>query len=154
MAMPLEVYYITCAGMKGLERSVRKGHPKGLGSSSMKSSRNTSPKVWSRLTNLKLSMFTNAEKPWLGKATMDCKAGESKHLLPALVPVLEKMFAGTKKEEEKKMLSAAKSLEKLVALWDEAGTFLIPAEFSKRHGCWKRILAALQMAECMVLGKG
>ena len=47
MAMPLEVYYITCAGMKGLERSVRKGHPKGLGSSSMKSSRNTSPKVWS-----------------------------------------------------------------------------------------------------------
>ena len=45
MAMSLEVYYITCAGMKGLERSVRKGHPKGLGSSSMKSSRNTSPKV-------------------------------------------------------------------------------------------------------------
>ena len=81
---------------------------------------------------------------------MDYKAGESKHLLPALVPVLEKMFAGTKKEE-KNMLSAAKSLEKLVALWDEAGTFLIPAEFSKRHGCWKRILAALQMAECMVL---
>ena len=152
--MSLEVYYITCAGMKGLERSVRKGHPKGLGSSSMKSSRNTSPKVWSRLTNLKLSMFTNAERPWLGKATMDCKAGESKHLLPALVPVLEKMFAGTKKEEEKKMLSAAKSLEKLVALWDEAGKFLTPAEFSKGMALGKEFLLAYKWLNAWSLEKG
>ena len=106
-----------------------------------------------RLTNLKLSMFTNAEKPWLGKATMDCKAGESKHLLPALVPVLEKMFAGTKKEE-KKMLSAAKSLEKLVALWDEAGTFLTPAEFSKGMALGKEFLLAYKWLNAWSLEKG
>ena len=98
-------------------------------------------------------MFTDANKPWASKASLDIKAGEAKHLLPAVVPVLEKLFGPSMhvREEERKMISAAKSLEKLVALWDEAGTFLIPAEFSKRHGCWKRILAALQMAECMVL---
>ena len=107
-----------------------------------------------RLTNLKLSMFTNAEKPWLGKATMDCKAGESKHLLPALVPVLEKMFAGTKKEEEKKMLSAAKSLEKLVALWDEAGKFLTPAEFSKGMALGKEFLLAYKWLNAWSLEKG
>ena len=74
MAMSLEVYYITCAGMKGLERSVRKGHPKGLGSSSMKSSRNTSPKVWSAgsqiLSSACLQMLKSLgleKPPWTAK---------------------------------------------------------------------------------------
>jgi hypothetical protein len=43
---------------------------------------------------------------------LDCKAGEAKHLLSALVPVLEKLFEGTRKEEEIKMISAATNLEK------------------------------------------
>ena len=74
MAMSLEVYYITCAGMKGLERFVRKGHPKGLGSSSMKSSRNTSPKVWSTgsqiLSSACLQMLKSLgleKPPWTAK---------------------------------------------------------------------------------------
>ena len=37
-----------------------------------------------RLTNLRLSMFTSSSKPWLGKASLDCKAGEAKHLLSLL----------------------------------------------------------------------
>lgn len=93
-----------------------------------------------RLTNLKLSMFTDSAKPWASKASLDCKAGEGKHLLPALVPVLEKLFAPGMKEEEVKMISAASSLEKLVALWDEAGTFLTPAEFGKALALGKGFL--------------
>ena len=60
--------------MKGLERSVRKGHPKGLGSSSMKSSRNTSPKVWSTgsqiLSSACLQMLKSLgleKPPWTAK---------------------------------------------------------------------------------------
>ena len=57
--------------------------------------------IKNRLTNLKLSMFTDAAKPWAGKASLDCKAAEAKHLLPALVPVLEQLFHGTKKKGRK-----------------------------------------------------
>ena len=84
-----------------------------------------SQELSNRLTNLRLSMFTDANKPWASKASLDIKAGEAKHLLPAVVPVLEKLFGPSMhlREEERKMISAAKSLEKLVALWDEAETF-------------------------------
>ena len=45
-----------------------------------------------RLTNLRLSMFTDPAKPWSSKASLDVKAAEAKHLLPALLPLLERMF--------------------------------------------------------------
>ena len=110
--------------------------------------------IKNRLTNLKLSMFTDAAKPWAGKASLDCKAAEAKHLLPALVPVLEQLFHGTKKEEEKKMISAATNLEKLVALWDEAGTFLTPAEFGKALSLGKDFLLDYQWLNQWSLEKG
>ena len=98
-------------GGKGLERSARKGTT-------------GSP-------NLKPSMLTDAQKPWASKASLDTKAGEAKHLLPALVPALENICEGTRKEEAQKMISAAKSLEKLVALGDAASTFLTSSELEK-----------------------
>ena len=69
-----------------------------------------------RLTNLKLSMFTDAAKTWVSKASLDCKAGEAKHLLPALVPVLEKLLEGATKISEQMTQTAACSLEKLAQL--------------------------------------
>ena len=97
-----------------------------------------------RLTNLRLAMFTDAGKPWASKASLDIKAGEAKHLLPAIVPVLEKLLGPTMhvREEERKMISAATSLEKLVALWDEAGTFLSPSQFAKCLALGKEFLLA------------
>ena len=105
-------------------------------------------KLDNRLTNLKLSMFTDANKPWATTASLHIKAGEARHLLPALVPVLEKVFAGTMKEEESKMIHAASSLEKLVKLLDAAGEFLTPAEFATA-----RVFADIQMASFLVFGK-
>lgn len=93
-----------------------------------------------RLTNLKLPMFTDGNKPWAGRASLGIKAGEAKCLLPALVPVLEKLFGPKKKKEEANMISAASSLEKLVALWDHADTFLTPAEFGKALALGKGFL--------------
>lgn len=81
-----------------------------------------------RLTNLRLSMFTDAQKPWKKHPSLDIKAGEAKHLLPAMVPVIEKVFSGTLEECEQHMLTAATSLKKLVGIWDNADVFLSPAE--------------------------
>ena len=80
-----------------------------------------------RLTNLRLSMFTDAQKPWKKHPSLDIKAGEAKHLLPAMIPVIEKV-SGTLEECEQHRLTAATSLKKLVGIWDNADVFLSPAE--------------------------
>ena len=95
-----------------------------------------------RLTNLKLSMLTDPRKPWAKSASLDCKAGEGKHLLPALVPVLRKLFASTQTSHEQHMLSAAHSLEKLVQLWDEADIVLTTEEHAKSLSLGTAFLSA------------
>ena len=107
-----------------------------------------------RLTNLKLSMITDQSKPWANKANLDCKAGESKHLLPALVPVLEKIFEGTMLPEEQQMITAAKSLEKLVQLWDEADIFLTAGEYAKAKALGKGFLDSYKWLHEWSLEKG
>jgi len=96
-------------------------------------------KVACRLTNLKLSMLCDPKNPWKRTADLDCKGGEAKHLLPCLVPVLKRMFS-LEKPHEQKMISAATSLEKLVALWDEAGPVLTDREFSRSLNLGKGFL--------------
>ena len=83
-----------------------------------------------RLTNLKLSMFTDTKKPWKSWANLDCKGGEAKHLLPVLAPVLEKIFGVTMTPAEQKMIACVTSLGKLVQLWDESGTFPTEESFA------------------------
>ena len=68
-----------------------------------------------RMTNLRLSMFCDAKKPWANCANLDTKGGEGKHLLPALLPVLEKIWSPPNAEQQK-MLAAMANLEKLVAI--------------------------------------
>ena len=105
------------------------------------------------LTNLKLSMFTDGNKPWASTASLHIKAGEAKHLLPALVPVLEKIFAGTMKEEEQKMIHAASSLEKLVKLVDSAGDFLTHGEYGAAFTLGKGFLLAYKWLNSWSLEK-
>ena len=52
------------------------------------------------------------------------------------------------------MISAATNLEKLVALWDEAGTFLTPAEFGKALSLGKDFLLDYQWLNQWSLEKG
>ena len=73
-----------------------------------------------RLTNLKISMFTDAQKPWSKWANPDVKGGEAKHLLPALIPVIKRLFDKSRLPEEVNMILAAEGLERLVTsgiLW-------------------------------------
>ena len=96
-----------------------------------------------RLTNLKISMFTEVGKPWASWANLGTKAGESKHLLPALVPVMQNLFETSAEPCEQHMLLAATGLEKLVSLW-----------------IWKKLAAGwhlpqqLLLFEQLVFGKG
>ena len=106
-----------------------------------------------RMTNLRVNMFTSAQQPWASKANLDCKAGEAKHLLPALVPVLERLFGTDVKEEQGHMLSAASSLEKLVALWDEAGMFLTAEELGKAQALGKEFLLSYKFLNAWSLEK-
>lgn len=84
-----------------------------------------------RLTNLRLSMFTEPAKPWSKHPVLDCKGGEARHLLPAFTPVIQTAFADTMEACEQHMITAATSLEKLVQLWDDMGTFPTQGEYEK-----------------------
>ena len=39
-------------------------------------------------TDLRMSMFTDPQKPWAKYSQLDCKGGEARHLLPAFIPGL------------------------------------------------------------------
>ena len=85
-----------------------------------------------RLTNLRLSMICDPAKPWSKHPVLDCKGGESRHLLPALTPVLQSVFAGTTERCEVEMLNAATSLEKLVKLWETLVFALLQLNMSRQ----------------------
>ena len=81
------------------------------------------------------------------------RLGEAKHLLPALVPVLGKIVK-TNKPEEMHMISAASSLEKLVAIWDQGDTFLSPSEIAKTLALGKGFLDSYKWLNERSLEKG
>ena len=98
-------------------------------------------KCKNRLSNLKLSMLTDPQKHWSKYATLDAKGGETRHLLPALIPVMKTAFAETMDSAEENMIAVAESLEKLVKLWDDAGAFLTAQEYAKSLGLASTFLA-------------
>ena len=59
-----------------------------------------------RLTILKLSMFTDLKKPHAQPPSLQCKAAESKHLAPALLPVLKTLFEDSSLDQEVYMVQA------------------------------------------------
>ena len=107
-----------------------------------------------RLTNLKLSMFTDAQKPWSKWASLDCKGGEAKHLLPALLPVIKKLFQRSRLPEEDHMVLAAESLEKLVRLWDSSGIIPTDAQFGESMALGKAFLDSYHALNVWSLEKG
>ena len=84
-------------------------------------------------------MFSEPKNPWKRTADLDCKGGEAKHLLPALLPVLRRLFA-LEKERELKMISACTCLEKLVALWDQTGPVPTQEEYNESLSLGKGFL--------------
>lgn len=76
----------------------------------------------SRLTNLKVSMFTSPDKPWANQPFFHLKAAECKHLLKPLARIANRR--PKTKEVDARICAAFQHMDKVVDIMDEAGTFL------------------------------
>ena len=75
-----------------------------------------------RLTNLKLAVFTGPQKPHKSHDFLGVQGAEAKHLAPALLVVCQKVL-GTGNSAEQYMVTALKRVVGLIALFDEADIF-------------------------------
>ena len=81
-----------------------------------------------RLTNLKLSMFTNPKEPHTAYPSLNAKGSETKHLLPAMLVVCRSLLS-TDVWLECCILEAMESLHQLVLVYDQADVFLTKSEW-------------------------
>ena len=94
-----------------------------------------------RLTNLRLSMFTDPKSPHKKYPSLHCKASELKHFAPALLVVLRAMLDESM-EHHMNMLECLQALCKLGQVFDEAGIFLTKEEFRQAMSLGKRFFEA------------
>ena len=97
-----------------------------------------------RLSNLRLSMFTDVKQPHQAFPTLSIKGSEAKHLLPAMLMVCKTML---RKDiwHEKCMPDAMESMVKLVELYDNADIFLEEKEWKKAFTLGKGFLDAYSL---------
>ena len=92
-----------------------------------------------RLSNLRLSMFTNPKEPHSSYPTLSIKGSEAKHLLPALLVVCKSLL---KPDifHERCMLDCMEHLQKVVDLYSEADIVLTEQEWEKVYTLGKGFL--------------
>ena len=97
-----------------------------------------------RLTNLKLTMFTNPKEPHSSHPSLSIKGSEAKHLLPALIVVCKALL---KPDifHEMCMLDCMERLQKVVDLYSEADIVLTQEEFEKVYTLGKGFLNIYSM---------
>ena len=83
-----------------------------------------------RLTNLKMSMFTNLARPHSQHAFLSAKGAECKHLGPALLEVC-KAALDPNNEVDNHIVMALEGITNLVALFDACSMFLSDAEYAE-----------------------
>jgi hypothetical protein len=92
-----------------------------------------------RLTNLRLSMFTDPKHPHSAYPTLNIKGSESKHLLPALLLVCQSML-NPGIFHERCMLECMEHLQKVVDIYDEEDIVLTIEKwtevFTLQKGSW------------------
>jgi hypothetical protein len=79
-----------------------------------------------RLTNLKISMFTDPKKPHASHPALNSKAAESKHLLHPMLAVCRKALGGHPKSED--IIQSVSAMTDLVDLFDMADVVLKQTE--------------------------
>ena len=94
-----------------------------------------------RLTNLRLSMFTDPQKPHAVFPVLKCKAAECKHLGPCLLLVLKAML-DTGDELQRNMIECLEAFCNLTQLYDQAGLFLTKEEFDEVMNLDRRFFLA------------
>ena len=104
-----------------------------------------------RVTNLKLSMFTDPAKPWQDWPFLKVKGSECKHLLACVATVSAELAQGTDHDHHR--TEALKAVSAFVALLDEAATVPSRAHADRavalmqqffQHYCWLNSWASAQ----------
>ena len=94
-----------------------------------------------RLSNLRLSMFTDPKKPHVSCPSLAIKGAEAKHLLPCLLHV-GKQLLQPHVFHESCMLDAMQTMVDLVDLYDKSDVFLTVHEWQKAYTLGKEFLVA------------
>ena len=79
-----------------------------------------------RVTNLKLSMFTHEDKPWADWAFLKTKGSETKHLLPCICQISKELCSGS--SEDQRRTAALEAIHKFVRILDVCPMFLDTAQ--------------------------
>ena len=79
-----------------------------------------------RLTNLKIEMLSNADKPWADVPFLKVKGAECKHFLPVLAIIAKEVSTGSQHDEHK--AKALELISEFCEFLDSKGMFLQPAE--------------------------
>jgi hypothetical protein len=91
-----------------------------------------------RLTNLKLSMFTDPDTPHKTHPALNCKGAESKHLLQPMLSVCEKALQSHVAGHD--CIEAVRAMSELVDLFDKADIILTPQEYEAALDLSKKFL--------------
>ena len=111
------LFATTCATTMGLDDQKKPQERLGVLWESLQDAYKTLQSK-TRLTNLRLSMFTDPKHPHSAYPTLNIKGSESKHLLPALLLVCQSML-NPGIFHERCMLECMEHLQKVVDIYDE-----------------------------------
>ena len=103
-------------------------------------------KTTARLTNLRLSMITNTQKPHKAYPCLEAKAAETKHFLPCLEEVVKESLPEDNPIHHT-MLDCLKAFNQISQHFDAIAGFPTPSEFALAQNLAKRFLTNMMI--CM-----
>jgi hypothetical protein len=109
-------------------------------------------KSTTRLTNLRLSMFTTEDKHWQSEPFLKVKGSEARHLLPCLTEISKERNTGL--EHEERLQAAFEAIDSFVRLLDRAGNHLSPSEALLGQELVVSFVEHSQWLEQWALGEG
>ena len=113
----------------------------------------TQQHVQSRMTNLRLSMFTDPKKPHRQFPCLEAKAAETKHILPCLLKVLiEALPEGELIHQQ--MIECLASFNEIIQHFDGIDLFPTEAENGLAKDLAKRFFSSYQDLNTWALSKG
>jgi len=106
-----------------------------------------------RCTNLRLSMFTNPDKPHAEWAFLKLKGAETKHILKPLALIAENVCKTSNLEVDHRVSACLAAMDKLVDALDAAGMFLTEDQHAEVKALSILFFWALLMAQFLGCGQ-
>ena len=114
----------------------------------------TESQVPVRITNMRLSMLCDINKPHKGYPVLDCKASECKHVLPCLESLLREVLDPDARPVHSKMIGCIQALNQIIQHFDQVDVFLTPKQYKTSRDLAKRFFGLYQDLHSWALTKG